>query len=289
MRKNVNVILKIFAAFLLLAAGTLRQADASESFQFAPPPFPILNLRAIDAQNSGSLDYIGMKIGNFDFKAGNFGFSRMAKKWDNGGMNIGFNYQLITASGKESFGGATAKLNLFGPGLGFGFNFLFDLAGSEEDNFSFPLYFGPHINMSTIFGSMSIKIPYGTKTYSMTVNITANSMFYGWQGGLQMGANLGPLKFIPYLDFSQEMGGSVGTTVSYSAAGYSGSTSTSESVSAMPVAMSPGIDIMVRPWGMSVGAVSQVMQKAGTKKDEEVKTTVVHLRFTKKFRSICGI
>ncbi|MEK7287339.1 MAG: hypothetical protein AAB091_02095 [Elusimicrobiota bacterium] len=248
---------------------------ASESFQFSPPPFSMLNQRGVDAQRDGSIDYIGMKIGNADFKAANFGFNRTAKQWDTGGMGFGFNYMLITASMKDnSFG--SASINFFGMGLSPNFNFIFDVFGREEDDFSLPIYFGPHVNYNNIMGS--------AKVGSSNMSISILYLSYGAQFGVQAGVNLGPLKLVPYVDFSKEMGGTIVTSVSPCVGS---GCSTTASLGSMPVAMSPGFDVVIRPIGVSLGAMTQSLKKPNS--NSETKTTVFHLRFKKKFRSICGM
>ncbi|MCX5785209.1 MAG: hypothetical protein NTX59_05935 [Elusimicrobia bacterium] len=269
MRKKV--LLLVGAALVFSFIG---KAEASGSFQFAPPPFPILNLRSVDAERNNSFDYIGMKMGGFKFNALNFGGSRAVKYWDRGGFSLGGNVQLIL--GKGDFGGG-GDMTMFGTGLGLQPNFYFDLYGDEEDNFSLPFYFGPHLSGSSIMGSMS--------TGGYTTSIMVGTLLYGWQAGIQAGVNLGDyIKFIPYIDFSQELGGLVGT--SYSSSYASGSTSAS--VKSMPVAAQPGFDIMFRKISLDLGGAIQ-NSKSTDGSGTSVKTTVFHIRFQKKFRSICGI
>lgn len=269
-------LLTIAAAALLASAG---QAGASESFQFAPPPWNILNIRSVDVQRNMGFDYIGQSVGDFDFHAANFGGSRAVKKWENGGMSIGGNVMLLLGDGSIDAGTGKTDLMMFGEGFGGQFNFYFDMYGDEEDNLSVPFYFGPHVNMNMMMGSVDISGP----GYSDSVLITVTSIMYGWQAGVQAGLNLtDSVKFIPYVDFSQEVGGSVGTSMSSSY----GSSSTSQSVKSMPVAMTPGFDFMFRKIGLSLGGAFQNSKSAS---DKDVKTTMFHLRWQKKFHSICGI
>ena len=97
MRKNI--ILLAFAALAVTAAG---KAQAGETFQFAPPPFPVLNLRSVDIEKNSGFDYINMKVGDFSFNAVNFGGSRAIKYWDRGGFSLGGNLMLILGTGKFS-------------------------------------------------------------------------------------------------------------------------------------------------------------------------------------------
>lgn len=273
MRKMV--LLPVFAALFFTAAG---KAYAGESFQFAPPPFPLLNQRSVDIEKNSGITYINMKVGDFSFNALNFGGSRAIKYWDRGGFSLGGNVMLIL--GKGNFGGGT-ETTMFGEGFGVQPNWYFDLKGDEEDDFSLPIYFGPHVNLNMLMGSISQTIL--GKTY--TTNITVGTIMYGWQAGIQAGVNLNDyIKFIPYLDFSQELGGAVGTSI-YSSYG---SSSDSVSIKSMPVAMSPGFDFKLRKVNLSLGGAIQ-NSKSASGTGEKTKTTVFHLRFQTKFRSICGI
>jgi len=268
-------LLTALTALIFTAAG---RAEAGETFQFAPPPFPILNLRSVDVETNWGVDYIGMKVGDFKFHALNYGANRAVKKWDRGGFSLGGNAMLIMGVG--DFSGT--ELILGGPGFGIQPNWYFDLKGDEEDDFSLPFYFGPHLSMNYMAGSL-----YGT---GYSAYFTASSIMYGWQAGIQAGVNMGEFfKFIPYIDFSQEVGGSVGTTTSiYYTSSYIPDTydSTSTSVKSMPVAMQPGFDLQLRKVNLSLGGAVQNSKSAGGTK---TKTTVFHLRFQHKFRSICGI
>lgn len=272
MRKNI--ILLAFTALAVAAAG---RVQAGETFQFAPPPFPVLNLRSVDIEKNSGFDYINMKVGDFNFNAVNFGGSRAIKYWDRGGFSLGGNIMLILGTGKFS----GTSLTMFGEGFGIQPNWYFDLKGDEEDDFSLPVYFGPHVNMNFLMGSLSQTI-LGT---SYTSYITVATIMYGWQAGIQAGVNLNDsVKFIPYLDFSQEVGGTVGTSFSSSY----GSSSTSVSVKSMPVTMSPGFDFKLRKINLSLGGAIQ-NSKSASGTGEKTKTVVIHARFQTKFRSICGI
>ncbi|MDP2866658.1 MAG: hypothetical protein Q8O90_10475, partial [Elusimicrobiota bacterium] len=224
------------------------------------------------------LDYINMKVGDFSFNAVNFGGSRAVKMWDRGGFSLGGNIMLIL--GKGDFGGGT-ETTMFGEGFGIQPNWYFDLKGDEEDDFSLPVYFGPHVSLNMLMGSFS------GPGYSAFM--TATTVMYGWQAGIQAGVNLNDsIKFIPYLDFSQEVGGGVGTSISYSSTYGGGATSTSMSIKSMPVTMSPGFDFKLRKVNLSLGGAIQ-NSKSASGTGEKTKTTVFHLRFQTKFRSICGI
>lgn len=269
---------KVFMPILTaLVFSVIGRAEAGESFQFAPPPFPILNMRSVDVESNTGLDYVGMKMGDFRFDALNFGGNRAVKKWERGGFSLGGNALLLLGTG--DFGGG--DMTMFGEGVGIQPNWFFDLQGDEEDDFSLPFYFGPHLTMNYMMGSMSGSVG----GYSYSTFITVGTIMYGWQAGLQAGINMGDyIKFVPYIDFSQELGGSVGTSISSTY--YSDSTSVS--IKSMPVAAQPGFDFQFRKINLSLGGAIQ-NSKSASGTGEKVKTTVFHLRFQHKFRSICGI
>lgn len=302
------------APLLLMLQG---KAGAADSFQFSPPPFPLLNLRSVDAQTHHSMTYVGMKVGDFNFIAADFGASRMVKYWDRGGASLAGNAQLILGTGEfpidPALGGGSFDVTMFGPGFNLAPNLNFDLYGDEEDNFSLPFYFGPHVSGSVITGFASFDsvitnvypAPIGTvtTTFSSFTDLTVSNMFYGWQTGIQAGINLGDsVKFVPYLDIRQDIGGFVSSSISNSysysskrgsstlASGSgSSSSSTTDSISALPVSTTPGFDIVFRKLGLSLGGAVQALEQAGSSSGDKTKTVIINLRFQKKFRSICGV
>jgi hypothetical protein len=276
-----NKVLPLLLTALVFSAA--RRAEAGETFQFAPPPFPILNMRSVDVESNSGFDYIGMKVGGFKFDALNYGASRAVKKWDRGGFSLGGNALLLI--GKGDFGGGT-EMTMVGQGAGIQPNWFFDLRGEEEDDFSLPFYFGPHLTLNYMMGSVSTSYTYGSTTYTNSTFITVGTLMYGWQAGIQAGVNMGDyFKFIPYVDFSQELGGTVSTSMTST---YGDDYSDSVSIKSMPVVMQPGFDLQLRKVNLSLGGAIQ-NSKSASGTGEKVKTTVFHLRFQHKFRSICGI
>ena len=73
-----KVFLLVWAILMVSVIGKARAAE-TKSFQFAPPPFPILNLRSVDREENTSLDYIGMSMEGFKFHALNYGSSAAEK------------------------------------------------------------------------------------------------------------------------------------------------------------------------------------------------------------------
>ncbi len=303
MRKKVLPLL--LTAIVFSVAGKAEAGD--KGFQFAPPPFAILNLRSVDVKTDTSWDYIGMKMGDFKFNVLNYGTGRAVKKWDSGGFSLGTNVQLILGTGKFDMGnGDNSSFTLGGMGLGIQPNWYFDLKGNEEDDFSLPFYFGPHLTGSVTSGSLSFKtqwlsyydatyIPYYGYIYTPhyvevtdTMRMTTSVLMYGWQAGIQAGINLGEyFKFVPYVDFSQELGGTTKTTISAIYTEAMNST-TSTSIKSTPIATQPGFDFQLRKIALSLGGAIK-NSKSGGQDGTKIKTTVFHIRFQHKFRSICGI
>jgi len=105
----------------------------------------------------------------------------------------------------------------------------------------------------------------------------------GWHAGIQYGLNLGDqLKFIPYLNLSQDVYNlsMVTETAIYSPI----DSSTSTNLGVLPVAVAPGFDFVLRKLGLSLGGAYQTSKQAGG----SMKQLNLHFRWVKKFRSICG-
>jgi len=273
----MKILLMFLTAFLFV-----ENIKAAETFQFAPPPFNILNLRTVDIREDSGLDYVSMKVDDIKFKAVNFSKARTVKKWESGGFSWGYNFGAVFGNGNfaSGFDSTDSEMKMTGMTFGLQPNFYFDLAGKEEDDFSLPFYFGPHLNFSTLFGSFN----YTFGSYKDTAFLTTFTMMFGWQFGIQAGINLGPVKFVPYIDFHQELGGSASSSVDIGGS----SSSSSQSIESTPLSSSPGFDIVFRNIGLSLGGAFNTMKStSGSGKD--VKTTTFHLRWQTKFRSVCGI
>ncbi|MEW6011843.1 MAG: hypothetical protein AB1602_00435 [Elusimicrobiota bacterium] len=283
----MKVMLIIFTAFLFQ-----NNIKASETFQFAPPPFNILNLRSVDAREDGGIDYVSIKVDDIKFKAINYSAARTVKKWESGGFSWGYNFGGVFGKGDfaSGLGSLDSEMRMTGMTFGMQPNFYFDLAGKEEDDFSLPFYFGPHMNFTMLVGSFDYLYPVVSgwpptiKWYKDTAYLTSFTMMFGWQFGIQAGVNLGPVKFVPYVDFHQELGGSV----SYSATMEGSSYSDSQSIKSTSLSATPGFDIVFRNIGLSLGGAVNTM-KSTSGSGEDVKTTTFHLRWQTKFRSVCGI
>lgn len=280
-------MLIVFTAFLFS-----NNIKASETFQFAPPPFNILNLRSVDAREDGGIDYVSIKVDDIKFKAINYSAARTVKKWESGGFSWGYNFGGVFGKGNfaSGLGSLDSEMRMTGMTFGMQPNFYFDLAGKEEDDFSLPFYFGPHMNFTMLVGSFEYLYPVTSgwpptiTWYKDTAYLTSFTMMFGWQFGIQAGVNLGPVKFVPYVDFHQELGGSV----AYSSTMEGSTYSDSQSLKSTSLSATPGFDIVFRNIGLSLGgAVNTMKSTSGSGKD--VKTTTFHLRWQTKFRSVCGI
>lgn len=283
----MKIFLLFFTAFLFTD-----NIKASENFQFAPLPFNILNLRNVDIREDKGIDYVSMKIDDIKFKAVNFSSARTVRKWESGGFSWGYNFGGVFGKGNfaSGLGSVDSEMRMTGMTYGLQPNFYFDLAGKEEDDFSLPFYFGPHMNFTLLVGSFDYMYSYVAGwpptiySYKDTAYLTSFTMIFGWQFGIQAGINLGPLKFVPYVDFHQELGGSSSSSVSMNGDTYSDS----QSIKSTSLSSTPGFDIVFRNIGLSLGgAVNNMKSTSGSGKD--VKTTTFHLRWQTKFRSVCGI
>lgn len=288
----------VFAAFLALGISgiCLAEGESDSSIQFAPPPFAMTNLTANDAVQTFSFDYMNLKMGDtFNLNALNIGFGRMAKEWETGGMSIGFSEQIIL--GSMNMGDTDASL--FGIGIGMPFNVIFDPMSHSGDDNSLPMYAGFHMSTMMMGGSFETDYmyldhfeyvgisPWGVwvpvyETTKITATLSVSTVNLGWHMGIQYGLNLGDaVKIIPYIDFSQE----VVAMSAFSVSTAYDSMSNSSSNGPLPLTMMPGFDIVLRQLGLSLGGASQTMKQEGG----DMKQFNLHLRFTQKFRSICGL
>ena len=280
------------------------------SIQFSPPPFPMTNLIVNDAVQGTGLDYMNLSGMGFNLHCANIGQGSIDRYWDKGGVAAMLTEQIIFGTfdmGDMGLKDAT-PFTMFGFGMYVPVNFYFDPISKEADDNSFPLFFGPHVSLTEMFGTMSYKynwhdydirhsiwipIPgYWYRWYEphyTEVTDTATMMMLGinvgWQAGLQYGLNLGDyIKFLPYVSLSQEV---VAWSMMDMFATYNDDmdSSSSTNMGPLPVSFAPGFDIIMRKFGLSLGAAFQT-----TKTDSgDMKQINVHLRWSEKFRSICGL
>ena len=292
-----HAVAAVIAAAVLFLGAVGHAEDDGNSIQFGPPPFPMTNLVVNDAQDIFSVDYMNFQIPDmFSFDIANFGFGMMNRSFDQGGWSLGFAMQGVFGSMNypNPISGDTIDVGLYGMGFYIPFNFFYDGLSKEADDASLPVYFGLHVGMNNMSGSFSYtyQVPYiygwppkiGYMTYYEYISMSMSMINIGWQAGIQYGLNLGPyIKVIPYIDFMQDV--IANSTMSMSGI-YMDSTTQSYSLGPMPVAVMPGFDIVLRRLGLSLGGAYQsVKQESGA----NTKTTNIHLRFTRKFRSICGL
>ncbi|MEK7475972.1 MAG: hypothetical protein AAB152_10125 [Candidatus Coatesbacteria bacterium] len=271
-------------AVVLAVAVVAAPVRAEFPIKFAPPPNPMMNMTSTEITQVTSIDYMHVSMDNpdgpFSLNSFNFGFGRMEKAWENGGWSYGMGVPLIIGSQDTDGGG---KMSIFGFGESFPVNVFIDPLSKDSDDNSMPIYAGLHFNFVDMIGSSSYSYTdYWGRRQTVYSTMMMMALMYGFQAGIQLGLNLGSaLKFIPYVDFSMEMGGL--TLVSVTSGGYS--FSSSASLPSQPIVATPGFDLLLRPLNLSLGGAYQTVNEASGNKQ---KTLMLHLRFVKKFRSICG-
>ncbi len=279
----------IFAAALLAMPLAARAEDA---IQFAPPPVPMINLTANDAVHTNTFDYMNLKLSGFNLHCANFGMGMMERMWEKGGWNRLMAAQFIVGDadiGEMSGGFSSGKFTMAGAGFNFPVNLFIDPLSEDTDDPSLPIYAGIHLGMSMLTGSFTMSIPTGFdmatmsliyRDYVTTILMTTGTA--GWQMGVQAGINLGPyLKFVPYVDISQELFMAVGTSMTNA---FDSSSTSSGNLGPMPVSLMPGFDLILRKYGLSLGGAYKTMKQDSG----DMKMFNLHFRFTKKFKSICG-
>jgi hypothetical protein len=262
-------------ASLLLAVGP---AAADFPVKFSPPPNPMLNMTSTDATKMTTVDYLNMSSDVFSLHSFNFGMGRIEKGWETGGWAMGLGVPFIVGSVNTGGGfggpGSSSNLTMFGMGESFMLNLFLDPLSRDMDDNSLPVYLGGHFNFFTLFGSQT--------DFSMSTFVVT----FGIQFGIQAGLNLNEtIKFIPYVDFNYDMGGSALTSITVRTPYGTFAGSTSTSLGSQPLAVAPGFDILLRPYGLSLGGAYQVSKSV---EGGDQKTINLHLRFVKRFRSICG-
>lgn len=288
-------------AFLGLAGYALAE---DTPVKFAPPPFPMTNLVVNDAVQGWGLDYMSLEGGGLKLKALNIGQGSIDRYWNKGGFAGMFAEQLIYGTfDMGGFGGSGDPMTMFGIGFSMPLNLYFDGVSKEADDNSFPIYFGLHFNLMEMFGTMDFQTmwnDYNTYQYipfygyitiphysevTDTLTMMMMNLNIGWQIGVQGGINLGSaIKFVPYLDISQDVYAL--SLMTMSAIYTDIDNSTSENLGPLPITAAPGFDIILRKLGLSLGAMWQTtkLETGG-----EFKQFNVHLRWSETFRSICGL
>ena len=304
------------ATILTALLGSVAGADET-SIEFAPPPYPMTNMVVNDAIDGGGLDLMTLNENGFDMKCFSLGSGNMDRHWEKGGVLAGLNLQFIYGSLEtgDSGGGGSDPFTLYGFGTNFPLNWYVDLLSDDVDDNSLPVFFGVHAGTMQMFGSMDYpariidhydKIVIGPPinyTYYIPVyaDITATQdlsimqVQVGWQVGAQWGVNLGPyFKVIPYLTISQDVVNYNMTDISTSYSRYSqyaadpgppDAISIKGNLGALPITIAPGFDIILRKLGVSLGGAWKSTEQAGG----DMKQFNLHLRWSTKFRSICGL
>ena len=163
-----GVAVAIAAAVLFLGAVGYA-ADDGNSIQFGPPPFPMTNLVANDAQ-----DNLFRRLHELPDtrhvlpRHHNFGFGMMNRTFDQGGWNLGFAMQGVFRDHELSESDQRRR-HRRGPlrhGLLYSVQFLLRRPQQGRGRLELPVYFGLHVGMNNMSGSFSYtyQVPYVIST-----------------------------------------------------------------------------------------------------------------------------
>ena len=262
-----------FFLYLMLLSSSVYAAQSS--FQISPPPIATPEFDAGKVDKKFSATYVGISGTGFDLSgAGVNSITRTANS-DMTALDLSFGGFIM--SGTMASG--TSKGDLLVMNVPFSVNLEFQPVKNE--NMALILFGGPMVSL----GLSSFKyqyqyqaitsyspLTYGTKTDTMTSSTT--TLLYGAQGGAQLGIKAGDFTISPFAMFQSQQGTSSTTTSSSS----SGSGSSSISIPAF-TSTSYGMDILYRPWNMTLSSMLQEAAKSGSgsNSNEGFKTTIISL------------
>lgn len=251
-----------FSLGLMIFSGSVHAAQSN--FQISPPPIASPEFSAGKEEKKVTATYVGITgTGlNLNGAGGNLivrdTWSEMTAK----GVSVGAFYM----SGTMNIGTDKGDLSI----LNMPFSINIELQPVKNDNASLILFGGA--GMSLGFSSLEYKYTLLGKTYTNTT--TTNTFLYGLQGGAQVGIKAGDFTISPFGMVQSQQG----TASSSSSSSAGGSSSTSVEIPAF-TSTSYGLDILYRPWNLTLSSMLQEAAKSGSGSSgsEGFKTTVISL------------
>lgn len=262
--------------FGLLATSSSIQA-AQSNFSFSPPPIAAPEFSAGKVDRKASATYVGISGTGIDMSGfgGNF-INRQANSdtvaLDMSAGIFGINGKLNVAAGtKGDFTTVNFPLSI---GL--------EYQAVKDESSSVILFGGPMMSLgvsSLKFSSRTTGVGFSMSSSSST---TSNTLLYGLQGGVQGSLNSGDFTFSPFAMFQSQQGSTSATTSASSSTTITGfgttySYSTTTTTTSIPsfTSTSFGLDILYRPWNMTLSSMLQEAAKSGN--NEGFKTTIISL------------
>lgn len=263
-----------FSLFLMLLSSSVHAAQSN--FQISPPPIATPEFDAGKVDKKVSATYVGITGTGLNLNGA--GGNIIARQANSDMTALDVSAGVFLMSGTMNID--TSKGDLFVMNIPLSVNFEFQPVKNE--NAALILFGGPMMSLGlssfkyqyqyTAITSYS-PLTYGTRTATMTSSTT--TLLYGAQGGAQVGIKAGDFTISPFAMFQSQQGTASTTTTSSTS---SGSGSSSSSIPAF-TSTSYGMDILYRPWNMTLSSMLQEAAKSGSgsNSNEGFKTTVISL------------
>lgn len=264
-----------FSLGLMVLSSSVHAAQSN--FQISPPPIAMPEFSAGKVDKKVSATYVGITGTGLNLNGAGANLVTRRANSDTTALDTSFGAFLM--SGTMNSG--TSKGDLLVMNIPFSVNFEFQPV--KNDNMALILFGGPMLSLGlssfkfqtqtqTITGWSGFTPIYGTTTDTMTS--TTTTLLYGAQGGAQIGINAGGFTISPFAMFQSQQGTASTTTSSSS----SGSSSSSSSIPTF-TSTSYGMDILYRPWNMTLSSMLQEAAKSGSgsNSNEGFKTTIISL------------
>lgn len=233
------------------------------NFQISPPPIATPEFNAGQVDKKVSATYVGITGTGLDLNGagGNF----VVRQANSDATALDFSAGAFLMSGTMESG--TSKGDLFFMSIPLGVNF--ELQPVKNENVALILFAGPMMSLG--FSSFDFK------SGSVSVTTTTTTLLYGVQGGAQFGIKAGDFTISPFGMVQSQQGTA---SSSSSSSGGGGSSSTSVDIPAF-TSTSYGLDILYRPWNMTLSSMLQEAAKSGSgsNSSEGFKTTVISLNW----------
>lgn len=285
-------LLKISSTVLgLMVISSSIQASQS-NFQVSPPPIAAPEFSAGKMDKKASATYVGISGSGFnlDGAGGNF----IVRQANSDTSAIDFSGGIFVLSGKLDSGTTGGKGNFFA--MNFPLSLGLEYQPVKNESTSVILFGGPMMNLGVssfeyslqyqgitgyqnqTIGGITVRLPV-TGTVTDTYTTTSTTLLYGIQGGVQGALNNGNFTFAPFAMFQSQQGTGSASTTSTSSSIYTTTASTSSTIDIPSfTSISYGLDILYRPWNMTLSSMLQEASKSGS--NEGFKTTVISLNWT---------
>lgn len=249
-----------FSLGLMIFSGSVYAAQSN--FQISPPPIASPEFSAGKVDRKVTATYVGITgTGlNLNGAGGNWITRAPLSEMTAVGVSIGAFYM----SGTMNIG--TDKGNMSILTVPWSLNLEFQPVKNE--NAALILFGGAGMSM----GLSSLEYKYTLLGKNYTNTTTTTTTLYGLQGGAQVGVKAGDFTISPFGMVQSQQG----LASSSSSTSGGGSSSSSVDIPAF-TSTSYGLDILYRPWNLTLSSMLQEAAKSGSGGSEGFKTTIVSM------------